>query len=187
MGHPKAWLPFGDETLLQRTVRVLSDVVHPVIVVAAPGQDVPELPADVAIIRDEVEGRGPLVGLAAGLAALQGIVEAVYLSACDVPFLKPEFVRRVIELGHLTTGFAASVPKVDGYLHPLAAVYRVEVLSHVRELLALNRLRTAGLFDVVPTRIIEPHELAEADPDLRSLRNVNTPEEYEAALRELRQ
>jgi len=191
MGHPKAWLPFGDETMLQRTVRVLRDTVHPVIVVAAPGQDVPELPADVAIVRDEIEGRGPLSGLAAGLAAMQGIVDAVYLSACDVPFLKPEFVRRVIELleapGKEGGVSEIAVPQIGGFLHPLAAVYRVSVLSHVRELLAANRLRTAGLFDVVPTRFIEPHELADADPNLRSLRNVNTPEEYEAALRELRQ
>ncbi|MBA4188454.1 MAG: molybdopterin-guanine dinucleotide biosynthesis protein A [Planctomycetaceae bacterium] len=180
MGQPKAWLPFGDETMLQRTVRVLREVVHPVIVVAAPEQDVPELPPDVAIVRDEIEGKGPLGGLAAGLTALNGVVDAVYLSACDVPFLKPEFVRRVLEL----LGEASvAVPRVGDYFHPLATVYRVSVLPHVRELLAADRLRPPFLFDVVSTRIIEPHELADVDPDFRSLRNVNTPDEYGAALK----
>jgi molybdopterin-guanine dinucleotide biosynthesis protein A len=182
MGRPKAWLPFGDEVMLQRVVRVLRGVVDPVVVVAAQGQDVPELPAEVEIVRDEVEGKGPLAGLAAGLGTLAGKADAVYLSSCDVPFLKLEFVRRVIAL---LGDASASVPRVDGFDHPLAAAYRIDVLPHVRELLAANHLRTALLFDAVPTRIIEPHALADIDPDFASLRNLNTPEEYEAALKSL--
>ena len=77
MGRPKAWLPFGDETMLQRVVRILREVVEPVVVVAAPNQDVPALPAGVEIVHDEVEGKGPLAGLAAGLAALEGKADAV--------------------------------------------------------------------------------------------------------------
>jgi molybdopterin-guanine dinucleotide biosynthesis protein A len=180
MGRPKAWLPFGGETLLLRTVRTLREVVDPVIVVAAPGQDVPPLPPAVRIVRDEIEDRGPLGGLAAGLAALEGLADAAYLSACDVPFLTPAFVRRVIEL----LGDAPiAVPRVGDHFHPLAAAYRLSVLPHANELLAANRLRVANLFDAVPVRVIGPDELAAADPDLASLRNVNTREEYEAALR----
>jgi molybdopterin-guanine dinucleotide biosynthesis protein A len=188
MGRPKAWLPFGDELMLQRVVRVLRGVVDPVIVVAAPGQDVPELPAGVRVVRDEVEGKGPLGGLAAGLATLEGEAEAAYLSSCDVPFLKPEFVRRVIGAlgGNPRDGrpgdFEVAVPRVGDYFHPLAAAYLVSVLPHVRALLAADRLRSVFLFDAVSTRVIEPHELADVDPEFASLRNLNTPEEYEAAL-----
>ena len=98
MGTPKAWLPFGGELMLPRVVRILGEAVGPVVVVAAPGQDVPPLPAGVRIVRDDVEGRGPLGGLAAGLAALEGVADAVYLSSCDVPLLTPAFVARVVEL-----------------------------------------------------------------------------------------
>ena len=35
MGRPKALLPFGEETLLTRMVRILSGVVDPIVVVAA--------------------------------------------------------------------------------------------------------------------------------------------------------
>ena len=196
MGRPKAWLPFGGELMLQRVVRVLREVVGPVVVVAAPGQDVPPLPAGVEIVRDEVEGRGPLQGLAAGLAALEGKADGAYLSSCDVPFLLPEFVRRVIELGEFTTdiprygsehqtGYAASVPHVGGYFHPLAAAYRNSVTWPMMRLLSENRLRPVFLFDSVPTRVVEPHELADIDPTFQSLRNLNTPEDYETALREL--
>src|SRR5215213_4616179 len=96
MGRQKAWLPFGDEVLLQRVVRVLREVVEPVVVVAAPDQDLPPLPAGVLVARDDREYLGPLNGLAAGLAALGSRAGAAYLSSCDVPFLLPGFVRRVI-------------------------------------------------------------------------------------------
>ena len=44
MGVPKATLPFGPETMLQRVVRLLGTVVSPIVVVAARGQELPELP-----------------------------------------------------------------------------------------------------------------------------------------------
>src|SRR5215475_5887673 len=85
MGRPKAWLPFGGELMLPRVVRLLGEAVAPLVVVAAPGQDVPPLPTDVEIVRDPERGRGPLLGLAAGLAALRGRADVAYLSSCDAP------------------------------------------------------------------------------------------------------
>jgi molybdopterin-guanine dinucleotide biosynthesis protein A len=181
MGKPKAWLPFAGEIMLPRVVRLLREVVAPVVVVAAPGQDVPELTAGVDVVRDPERGRGPLQGLAAGLEALRGRANAAYLSSCDVPFLRPAFVRRLIEL---LGDHVICVPRVGGYLHPLAAVYRLEVAPVVARLLAENRLRPAFLFDEVKTRIVQPEELVDVDESFQTLRNLNTPEEYEAALRE---
>jgi len=183
MGRPKAWLPFGDELMLPRVVRLLGTAVRPIVVVAAPDQETPPLPADVILVRDEERGRGPLQGLAAGLAALAGKAEAAYVSSCDVPFLRPEFVRRLIEL---LGDQRICVPRVGGYHHPLAAVYRLEVLPTVRRLLAADRLRPFFLFEAEPTRVVEPGELADVDPTFQTLRNLNTPEEYEQAAREVR-
>ncbi len=180
MGRPKAWLPFGDEKMLQRAVRLLAEVVHPVVVVAAPDQELPPLPADVLLTRDEEKGRGPLQGLKAGLQALSGRVEVAYLSSCDIPFLRPAFVRRMVDL---LGEQAICVPFVDGYHHPMAAVYRVGVVDSVNRLLAENRLRPVFLFESVSTRIVKANELVGVDPALLSLRNVNTPSEYEEALR----
>jgi molybdopterin-guanine dinucleotide biosynthesis protein A len=182
MGRPKAWLPFAGELMLPRVVRLLSEVVQPIVVVAAPDQDVPPLPQYVRIVRDEEKGRGPLQGLLAGLTALEGRADAAYLSSCDVPFLQPAFVRRLIDL---LGDHAICVPHVGEYHHPLAAVYRVEVADTVRHLLAENRLRPLFLFDQVPTRIVEPNELDDVDPQFQTLRNLNTLEDYEAAVREM--
>jgi molybdopterin-guanine dinucleotide biosynthesis protein A len=66
----------------------------------------------------------------------------------------------------------------------LAAVYRVEILDSVTQLLSENRLRPVFLFETASTRIVEARELIDVDSDLKSLRNLNTVAEYEAALKE---
>ena len=179
MGTSKAMLPFGPETMLQRVVRVLGTAVSPIVVVAAPEQELPALPADVTIARDEREARGPLEGLRAGLKALPGGIESAYVTSCDVPLLVPGFVERLIDL---LGDHDIAVMEIDGFAHPLSAVYRRDVLPHVESLLAQDRLRPAFLFDAVRTRRVLPAEMMAVDPELLTLRNLNTREDYLAAL-----
>ena len=178
MGTPKALLPFGPVTMLQRVVRLLATVVSPIVVVAAADQPLPELPAGIIVTRDEQEGRGPLEGLRAGLKALPADIDAAYVTSCDVPLLEPAFVREMLDLAD---GYDVAVMEIDGFPHPLSAVYRQAVLSHVEELLATDRLRPVFLFDRVKTRRVRPDEIT-ADPELRTLRNLNTRKDYEQAL-----
>jgi molybdopterin-guanine dinucleotide biosynthesis protein A len=178
MGSSKALLPFGSETMLQRVVRLLGEVVSPIVVVAAADQDLPALPRDVIVTRDERDARGPLEGLRAGLKALPPHVDAVYVTSCDVPLLIPNFVRQMLELAH---GYDIAVMEIDGFTHPLSAVYRRATLPFVEDLLAKDRLRPAFLFELMKTRRVRPEEMT-ADPDLRTLRNLNTREDYERAL-----
>jgi molybdopterin-guanine dinucleotide biosynthesis protein A len=179
MGTSKALLPFGPETMLQRVVRVLSSVVSPIVVVAAAGQSLPDLPATVVITRDEQQGRGPLEGLRAGLKALPETVESAYVTSCDVPLLVPDFARRMIDL---LTDCDIAVMEVDGFPHPLSAVYRRSTLPHVEALLAQDRLRPVFLFDAVRTRRVQPAEMLSVDPQLLTLRNLNTRDDYLEAL-----
>jgi len=179
MGTSKALLPFGPETMLQRVVRLLSEAVAPIVVVSAADQALPALPAGVIVTRDQHEGRGPLEGLRAGLKALPETVDLVYVTSCDVPLLVPGFVRQMLDLAQ---GFDVAIMEVDGFTHPLSAVYRRATLPHVDALLAADRLRPAFLFEVVDTRRVSPAEMT-ADPDLRTLRNLNTREDYERELK----
>jgi molybdopterin-guanine dinucleotide biosynthesis protein A len=179
MGTSKALLPFGPETMLQRVVRLLSGVVSPIVVVAAAGQPLPDLSADLIITRDEREGRGPLEGLRAGLEALPAQVEKAYITSCDVPLLVPAFVEQMLEL---SAGYDVAVMEIDGFAHPLSAIYSRKVLPHVEALLSENRLRPLFLFDLVNTRRVSPGEMT-SDPDLLTLRNLNTPQAYDEALR----
>ncbi len=149
MGSSKALLPFGVETMLQRVVRLLGTVVSPMVVAAAPQQSLPELPENLIVTRDEREGRGPLEGLRAGLKALPAAVEMAYVTSCDVPLLVPGFARHMIEL---LGDNDIAVMEIDGFPHPLSAVYRRNTLPHVEALLAKDRLRPVFLFDAVRTR-----------------------------------
>ena len=179
MGRSKAHLPFGDERMLNRVVRILSKIVRPIVVVGSPAQDLPSLSEDITITRDEVTDRGPLQGLAAGLKALTGQCEAAYACSCDVPLLKPQFVERMIVL---LDGHQIAVPHVDDFHHPLAAIYRLDVLEHVTALLAADRRRPIFLFESTDTRIVLRDELTDVDPQLHTLRNCNRMEDYEEAL-----
>ena len=179
MGSSKAFLTFGAETMLQRVVRLLGTVVSPIVVVGAPGQALPGLPAGVTVTHDEQEGRGPLEGLRAGLKALPGSVDVAYVTSCDVPLLVPGFARRMIEL---LGDDEIAVMETDGFSHPLSAVYRRDVLPRVEALLGRDRLRPVYLFDEVRTRRVQPEEMAAIDPELLTLRNLNTREDYLRAL-----
>ena len=174
----KLLLPFGPETMLQRVVRLLGAVVSPIVAVAATDQVLPDLPGDVIVTRDEHEGRGPLEGLRAGLKALPADVDMAYVTSCDVPLLEPGFVRQILDFAD---GFDIAVMQIDGFTHPLSAVYRRATLPAVEDLLGRNQLRPAFLFETVRTRRVQPAEMT-ADPTLRTLRNLNTREDYEQAL-----
>jgi molybdopterin-guanine dinucleotide biosynthesis protein A len=171
MGRDKASLPFGEETLLDRVVRTAREVVGQVVVVAREGQ---ELPGDFPVVaRDPAEGLGPLAGITAGLAATGA--ERAFVTACDTPFLTPAFIRFLLDA---SAGRDAAVPLVGGYHMTTAAAYGRGVLPVARELLEQRRLRPFFLLERVDARIVGEAEL----PDLESLRNCNTPEEYEQAL-----
>ena len=186
MGTPKAALEWHGSTLLRRTVGILARATGgPVVVVRAPGQELPALPPGTEVVADPREGLGPLQGIAAGLAALSGRAEAAFVSSTDMPFLHPAFVRRV--LAAVADGADVGLPVARGYQQPLAAAYRVALAPLAAGLVARQRLRPAFLFEACAvTRLDEAalragQEVAALDPGLDSLINVNDPAGYQAA------
>ena len=187
MGRAKADLPFGNETMLKRVVRLLSDTVSRIVLVAAAEQVVPEfepsLAARVSVARDELTFAGPLAGLNVGLQKLRSLsekTEATYVTSCDVPFLKPAFVHELFE--QLCESHDIVVPKDEKFHHPLAAVYRVSVAPHVANLVEAGERRPRALFDQVRTLRVDTKSLEHVDPKLETLLNLNTPDDYRAAL-----
>jgi molybdopterin-guanine dinucleotide biosynthesis protein A len=183
MGSPKALLDWHGAPLLAHVVAVVRRALGtgPVIVVRAPGQELPALPGAVAVVDDEVEGRGPLQGLGAGLAALATEAEVAFVSSTDTPFLHPAFVERVLDA--VAADVDAAVPVARGHRHPLLAAYRTSLAGLVGRLLAEDRLRPAFVLERCRVRWLEEDDLAAAGPDaLRSVENVNAPDELAAAL-----
>ena len=186
MGSSKAALEWHGSTLLRRVTGIVGRVVSgPVVVVRAPGQELPPLAAGVEVVEDEREGRGPLQGLAAGLAALEGRSGAAYVSSTDVPLVHPAFVHAVVDA--LDDDVDVALPIVHGYPQPLSAAYRVALRPLVEELLAEDRLGPAFLFERCRVRrlddatLLADRRLAAADPELASVLNLNEPADVEAA------
>ncbi|HTE19166.1 MAG TPA: molybdenum cofactor guanylyltransferase, partial [Armatimonadota bacterium] len=85
MGAPKAWLLFEGRPLLAHLVERMLAVCPEVVVVAAPGQELPETAA--RVVRDESPGEGPVAGLVVGLREVTRPL--AFVTSCDVPFLDP--------------------------------------------------------------------------------------------------
>jgi len=186
MGTPKAALEWHGSTLLRRTVGILARATGgPVVVVRAPGQELPELPGHITIVDDPREGKGPVQGIAAGLNALRDRADVAFVSSTDMPFLHPAFVRRV--LSAVYAGADVGLPIARGYPQPLAAAYRTTLADLAERLVREDRLRPAFLFEqCTVTRLDEAAlkgdpVLAALDPGLDSVLNVNEPDDYAKA------
>jgi molybdenum cofactor guanylyltransferase len=186
MGTPKATLEWHGSTLLRRVTGIVARATGgPIVVVRAPGQDLPAMPKDVEVTEDAKEGRGPLQGLAAGLAAVDGRADVAFVSSTDAPLLHPAFVRRVV--GALDGDHDVALPRAGGFPHPLAAAYRTALLPAVEELIAGDRMRPAFLFETCRVRPLDEAALladpavAAFDPALDSVLNLNEPADYQAA------
>jgi molybdenum cofactor guanylyltransferase len=183
MGSPKAALEWHGSTLLRRVTGIVARSVDgPVVVVRAPGQELPALESAVEVVDDATEGRGPLQGLAAGLAAIGDRAVVAYVSSTDVPLLHPAFVRRVV--GTCGDGVDVVLPEIGGHRQPLAAAYRLGVLGEVEELIASHKMRPAFLFErcrvvqLGADELLRDPALARLDPALASVSNLNEPADY---------
>ena len=175
MGRDKAWLPIAGQPLVARVAALLDALVDEVVVVAAPGQRLPPVPARIA--RDAVPWEGPARGLQEGLLRASG--DVAFVTACDAAFLQPSLIRHLLSR---IPGHDVVVPCWHGRWQPLHAVYRVSVLPVLSALLAEGERRPAALFDRVRTCRVEAQEVLRFDPEGFSFWNINTPEDYVAAL-----
>jgi molybdopterin-guanine dinucleotide biosynthesis protein A len=193
MGRDKASLPFGDETMLGRVIRLVGELAHEVVVVAREGQELPaglDKPSAFApsasadkkgwslrVVRDPVEGLGPLAGIVTGLQAITG--DRAFVTACDMPLLRPALMRRLIDLAG---EHDVCVPVSDGHVMTMCAVYRASVIDEAERRIASGELSVRGLIDRMDVKKVDAAELRDVDPELDSFFSCDTPENYAAAL-----
>ncbi|MBJ7338935.1 MAG: molybdenum cofactor guanylyltransferase [Mycolicibacterium sp.] len=165
MGRDKATLTFAGHTFVEQAVTTLKARCSPVFVVAAPGQPLPTLDAEV--LRDDIRGVGPLLATARGLrAAADAGVERAFLCAVDMPYLTVDLIEELV--GPSVRLGADVVLPWDGRDHYLAGVYRTDLASRAEELVASGERSMRVLVNSVDTqRVVMPEQ--------RSLTNVNAP------------
>lgn len=165
LGQPKQSLEVGGETLAARAARVLAQVAQRVTVVGPPGERPDWVPADCDWVGDPLPHGGPLVGLAAGLAAVRG--ELVAVAPCDLPLLAPATYRALRRVADNGDAAVATWKQPQ----PLVAVYwREAALAAAERLLARGERRAQQLLGELPHTLVERHEVA---------LNLNTPADLE--------
>jgi len=161
----------GRTTMVEHVVSIVGQRCEPVFVVAAPGQSLPDLPAQV--VRDDVRGVGPLLAIARGLhAAAEAGAERAFLCSVDVPFLTADLIDAVA--ARAAEVDADIVLPWDGSNHYLAAVYRTELARQVDDLVAAGERNLPALIDRVDSqRVVLSDSRPSANPKpasgLRSL------------------
>jgi molybdopterin-guanine dinucleotide biosynthesis protein A len=174
MGKDKGSLPFGDETMLERIVRVLRPLVDDVMIVGRSDQPAPP---GVIVINDPVDDLGPLAGIAAGLAASHSELNLVV--ACDMPLINPAVLQRLVSM---IDDHDACVAVTDGHASALCGVYRSRIAKDAQALLEAGERRVMRLLDRVPTKRVDAALLRDLDPDLDSFVSCDTPDTYRWAL-----
>lgn len=181
MGQAKAQLAWGGQTFLAHILETLEPIVDVRVAVAAAEQSLGDLPPNVRILRDSQHYEGPLVALGLSLTELASEAEAVFLTACDNPLLPAVVVRELFE--RLDAFDAVMLTGEDGQPRALTAVYRPATCKEpVQKLVATGERRLRAVVPHLRTHLIPFADLQRIDPQLHALANINTPEDYEAAL-----
>jgi len=176
MGQAKALLVFDGEPLIVHIARALKRMFAEIVIVAAPRQELP--PLEGIVVRDEVAYQGPVGGIYYGLRVAGG--EFCFITSCDAPFLNTALIAYLVAQ---IPDYDVVVPYWEERYQPLHAVYRKSVLPLLKEQLERGELRPVYLFDKVRTRKIDEDEIKAVDPQGLSFLNMNTPQDYQAALK----
>ena len=175
MGRDKAFLEMDGRPLIGLVIECMAQVCAEVLVVA--GDVRPYAGLGVRVAEDRFRGVGVLGGLHAGLDAATH--ELALVVGCDMPFLDTDLLRAFASWAE---GFDVAVLRhADGeQVEPLHAAYRRTSLPAIEAVIRAGRRRIISFFPQVRVRYVTLAEVIPFDPDLRSFRNVNTPEEWAA-------
>ncbi|MHB1135833.1 MAG: formate dehydrogenase accessory sulfurtransferase FdhD [Coriobacteriia bacterium] len=174
MGVDKTLLLFDGEPLVRRVAETAGSVCEHVVVVTNRPEAVEAagLPRSVRVLTDEVAYQGPLGGLVTALAAAED--EWVLAVAADMPWLEPSVIRA---LWDARNGAQMVMPVGEKGPEPLLALYHVSCLPEARRVLASGRRRLIAIAASVKTVEVPLDSFKDVDPGLRSILNINTPEE----------
>ena len=175
MGSEKSFLVVAGKPLIEHIIAVHRKLFDTTIVVTRSPERYRGYP--VVVVEDAMDLRGPLTGIYSGM--LRSSDECHFVSACDMPFMNP----RLIEyLAAQIEGYDAVVPRLNGMAEPLHAVYHRRLLPLIENCLKARRQKVQSLFERAKVRYVADDEIGSIDPEKRSFKNVNTPQEYKEAL-----
>lgn len=179
----KALITLGDKPLLLHVVEKVLGLTHETVVVIGKNNEIDNyttiLPSKVTVLKDTVEGKGPLVGILTGMQKMRS--EYTVILPCDSPFIQKEVIKCLFKKAR---GADAAIPRwPNGDIEPLHAVYRIspsipaaETALRKDELLIVDMIKRLDKVVYVNT-----DELKEFDQKLISFFNINNQEDLRVA------
>ena len=177
MGADKAFLELAGKPLLVRAANLAAEVVPDVKIVGDPRKFAAFGPVTEDLHRD----CGPLGGIHAALAISEA--EWNLILAVDLPFVPARFLKYLLARAELS-GATVTVPSLGKYFQPLCAVYRKAFLWVADRALSKGKNKIDPLFSEVSLCAISEEDMAANGFEASIFRNLNTPEEWQAAIRD---
>ncbi len=167
LGKDKVHLRIKGNSILCRTFVILKNSfgVEPLLV----GREVafPSLHS----VPDKIKNAGPLGGLYT--AFCYSNTETIFLTACDMPFIKMDLV--VYMRDTLKAETDIYIPRFkNGMVEPLFAFYSRRLFKTVQKLLQEKKYPLRSLLPLSNVQYIEEKEIEKIDPEFLSFFNINT-------------
>ena len=177
LGSDKAQVEVGGESLLLRAIRRVSSLSTEVIVANASGGEQP-LPSGLGVrtVADLYPGRGALGGIYSGLSEARSFHSLAV--ACDMPFLNLRLLRHMMDI---CEPYDVVIPRCNGLLEPLHAIYSKRCLEPMRTVLEKGERRIISFFPMVKVHYLEEREIERFDEEHLSFFNVNTQADLDRA------
>ncbi len=172
-GSNKALADFDGAPLIERVLAVLQALFEKTIIITNSPSEYRYL--GLPLQEDIIKGLGPLGGIYTGLSAMT--TSWGFVTACDMPFLKPDLIRHMLSL---RGDFDAVVPRVGWKLEPLHSLYMSNCLGPIKEIISSGSYQIIQLFSSVKVRYLEAHEIEPFDCDFKSFININRPLEIQS-------
>ena len=194
MGFDKFRLPLGDRTFLECVVEKLATVVDGPIIAAASERTAGEVAKikdamneeRFQIVVDQRNDSGPMEGIRVGLDAAGQVARWAFVTSCDVPLICPEVLgvlqNSIDEID--SPEIEAVMPTSPKRIFGMTAIYRCSVAAKVADMVERRQLRVSDLATELKTKRISVEEIRKADPELDSMKNLNSPSDYLEFLRQ---
>ena len=180
MGQNKALLPFGKVSLLAWMAERVQAVCGQVSLV---GQGIEQAGGVYPVVEDIFAGQGPLAGIHTVFTHSDAPFNLVV--ACDMPYLTSEFLSLLLQIAQ-GGKCDAVVPESEGFGdEPLCAVYTPACQAPIEKALQDRQPKTRGVLDRLRVRRVTRQEWQPYDSHGKLFCNLNTPEDYHQAYREL--
>ena len=178
MDAPKPLLRLGGRTLIEHVIAAVEPLVAGVLFVTNDAESMSFL--GLPTVGDAEPGRGPLMGLYSGLLACP--TPYALAVACDAPFLSPTLLEALIARRRPD---AQALPETADGPQPMPGVYPIALAPTIAALLEGGRAAMRDLTRTAPVELLSRDEVNAHDPEGRSFRDLDTPEDLAAAEAEL--